>query len=74
MSASTRAPCTCTAALQPCDACLRWDSTTRTRRCRPRAAVIPPAELRLRGLTHHYLPEATTPLLLPLAPLEVRWL
>jgi hypothetical protein len=74
MSAPLRLPCTCTPAHQPCDACVRWAERRRPLRGRARQAVAPAAELRLRGLAHHYAPAATTPLLVPLTPWEVRWI
>jgi hypothetical protein len=79
VSEPQRLPCTCTATHQPCPACLVWSERPPERRGRPRRGwtrreQVAHAELRLRGLTHHYAPGATTALLLPLAPLEVTWL
>ena len=74
MSARDREPCTCTATHQPCEACLVWRERRPGRRGRRRTAVVSPAELRLRGLAHHYEPGAASALFVPLAPLEVTWL
>lgn len=74
MSARDREPCTCTATHQPCEACRVWRSRLWARRGGARAQTVAPAELRLRGLAHHYEPGATTALFVPLAPLEVTWL
>jgi hypothetical protein len=69
----TRPPCTCTATYQPCPACQAWDERPwRARNRRPQ--LLPPGELRLRGLTDAYQPGSTQPLDVPLGPLEVVWL
>lgn len=76
---AARLPCTCTPLDQPCVACQVWSAPPparrgRPRRGRPRREQVAGAELRLRGLTHHYAPAATMPLLVPLGSLEVTWL
>lgn len=72
MRQDDRPSCTCTAFVQPCAACRAWGDERRL----PvrRDTRLPQAELRLRGITHHYAPEATMPLFVPLATLEVAWL
>lgn len=68
-----RLPCTCSATCQPCHACLAWgERPWRTRR--PQRVDREGAERRLRGLVQAHQPGATTPLVVPLAPLEVAWL
>jgi hypothetical protein len=63
MSDTRRLPCTCTATHQPCPACRAW----RERRQQP-------ADRRPPALAEAHRPGATTPLLVPLALLEVTWL
>lgn len=74
-----RLPCTCTPLDQPCLACLVWSAQPPERRGRPRRGrtrreQVAAGALRLGGLTQHYAPEATTPLLVPLGALEITWL
>ena len=64
MSEPRRQPCTCTATQQPCAACRAW----RERRQTPGITPRPPA------LAEAHRLGATSPLMLPLASLEVRWL
>ena len=78
MPAPERLPCTCTALRQPCAGCLAYYHRPLEMplawRGQPRKVVVQPAELRLRGLAHHYESGAATALFVPLAVLEVAWL